>query len=68
MSHHAPVQLMVEEAVPGAYTWTLRETDDQGKAQRVLRRSEDSFDSYELALASGSRALTVQMHQAAQAH
>ena len=63
--HHPPIQLLVEEPLPGAFAWTLCETDAQGRALRVVRRSEDSFDSYETALAAGSHALGAQLQQAA---
>lgn len=65
---HSPLQLLVEEPLPGTYAWTLHETDAQGRVLRIMRRSEDSFDSYESALAAGSHALRAQMHQAAQPH
>lgn len=68
MSHHAPIQLLVEEPLPGSFTWTLRETDAEGRALRILRRGDDGFDNYEQALAAGSRALSVLMHQTAPAH
>ena len=47
----------ITEPAPGSYVWTLLETDAEGEHPRVLRKAEDSADAYELALASGKRAL-----------
>lgn len=55
MTH--PIELTIEEPLPGAYVWQLLETDDQGTHPRVLRRAYDPAESYELALSSGQRAL-----------
>jgi len=38
------------------------ETDADGTPTQVARRSEDAFESYEAALAAGTRALNAQLH------
>ncbi|RUR65637.1 hypothetical protein EJP67_01045 [Variovorax guangxiensis] len=55
MTH--PIELTIEEPLPGAFVWQLLETDDQGKRPRVLRKAFEPVESYELALSSGQRAL-----------
>lgn len=64
---HPRLQLQVQEPVPGSFVWALMETDAHGKAVKTARRSEDSFDSYEAALAVGTRALQAQLQAQAQA-
>lgn len=59
---HPSVRLQVQEASPGAFLWTLMETDADGTPTQVARRSEDAFESYEAALAAGTRALNAQLH------
>lgn len=58
---HPKLQLLVEEPTPGAFVWTLIETDDRGKRGKVARRAEEAADSYEVALAAGTHALNAQM-------
>lgn len=55
MTH--PIELIIEEPLPGAFVWQLLETDDQGTHPRVLRKAFDAAESYELALSAGQRAL-----------
>jgi hypothetical protein len=55
MTH--PIELTIEEPLPGAYVWQLLETDDQGTHPRVLSKAYDAAESYELALSAGQRAL-----------
>ena len=55
MTH--PIELTIEEPLPGAFVWQLLETDDQGKRPRVLRKAFEPAESDELALSSGQRAL-----------
>ncbi|MET3180749.1 hypothetical protein ABL840_14260 [Variovorax sp. NFACC27] len=55
MTH--PIELTIEEPLPGAFVWQLLETDDQGTHPRVLRKAFEPAESYELALSSGQRAL-----------
>jgi len=47
--------------MPGAFVWTLAETDARGRPTRVARRALEPSDSYEAALAAGTHALNVQM-------
>ncbi len=47
--------------MPGAFVWTLAETDARGRPTRVARRALEPSDSYEVALAAGTHALNVQM-------
>lgn len=63
---HQPMQLLVEEPIPGSFVWSLMETDDAGKPVKVVRRAGDAADSYESALAAGTHALDAQLHMAAQ--
>ncbi|KQP02921.1 MAG: hypothetical protein DI587_16545 [Variovorax paradoxus] len=58
---HPSMQLLVEEPMPGAFVWTLAETDARGRPTRVARRALEPSDSYEAALAAGTHALNVQM-------
>lgn len=55
MTH--PIELTIQEPLPGAYVWQLLETDDQGTHPLVLGQAFDAADSYELALSAGQRAL-----------
>lgn len=55
MTH--PIELTIQEPLPGAFVWQLLETDDQGTHPRVLSKAYDAADSYELALSAGQRAL-----------
>lgn len=59
---HEPLQLQVEESEPGSFVWMLVQTDGGGAPVRVARRAESGADSYEAALASGTRALNAQLH------
>ena len=52
-----PIELIIEEPLPGAFVWQLLETDDQGTHPRLLRKAFDAAESYELALSAGQRAL-----------
>lgn len=52
-----PIKLTVSEPTPGSYVWTLLETDAEGASPLVLRRADDAAETYEMALASGQRAL-----------
>lgn len=64
---HEPLQLSVEEPQPGVFLWVLMHTDASGAPVHVARRAEDSCDSYEAALAAGTRALNAELHKAAPA-
>lgn len=60
---HEPLQLRVEEPSPGAFLWTVIETDSDGKPVKVLRSAEDASESYEAALAAGTRALNARLQR-----
>ncbi len=67
MTH--PIELIIEEPVPGSFVWRLLETDANGVNPTVLRSAFDAADSYEAALASGQRALHSEIRNiAASAH
>lgn len=51
------IKLIVDEPAPGSFFWVLVETSQGGDARRELKSAEDGADSYEAALASGTRAL-----------
>ena len=59
---HEPLQLQIEEPEPGSFVWMLVQTDGSGAPVKVARRAEAGADSYEAALASGTRALNAQLH------
>ncbi|WP_422086118.1 hypothetical protein [Variovorax sp.] len=63
MNH--PIELTIEEPLPGAYVWQLLETDDKGQSPRLLRRAFDAEDSYETALSAGQRALRSEIRERA---
>ncbi len=50
-------KLIVREPVAGSYFWALIESDANGDAVRDVETAEKDFDSYEAALAAGTRAL-----------
>ena len=52
-----PIELIVEEPLPGSFVWRLLETDTNGANPKVLRMAPDSADTYEGALAAGQAAL-----------
>lgn len=59
MTH--PIELIIDEPAPGSFVWRLLETDTDGAHPTVLRCAFDPVESYELALASGQRALRSEM-------
>lgn len=65
MTH--PIELIIEEPLPGAFVWQLLETDNQGTHPRVLRKAFDAAESYELALSAGQRALQSEIRHRAPA-
>jgi len=50
-------KLIVREPEPGSFFWALMESDDHGVPKRELKSAEAESDSYEAALAAGTRAL-----------
>jgi hypothetical protein len=62
-----PIKLTIDEPAPGSFTWTLLETDDSGKPQKVLKSAEYDSDSYEAALAAGTHAMDAELRRLAAA-
>lgn len=60
-----PIKLTVDERLPGQFVWTLLETQADGSRPLICKQSEEPADSYELALASGQRALGSAIRQRA---
>ncbi|RDI18589.1 hypothetical protein DFR41_11436 [Pseudacidovorax intermedius] len=60
---HQPLKLIVEEPQPGAFVWKLQQTDANGQPMRTVREGESPADSYEVALASGTRALQAALRE-----
>ncbi len=52
-----PIELLVDEPLPGSFVWRLLQTDAQGDNPKVLRMAPDPSDTYEGALAAGQAAL-----------
>ena len=50
-----PIKLVIDERPAGSFLWTLLECDADGAAHKVLRAAEYASDSYEAALAAGTR-------------
>jgi hypothetical protein len=64
---HPPIKLTIDEPAPGAFVWTLLQTDDSGSPQKVMKAAEDGYDSYEAALAAGTRAMDAELRRSASA-
>ena len=62
---HPPIKLTIDEPAPGAFVWTLLQTDDSGSPQKVMKAAEDGYDSYEAALAAGTRAMDAELRRGA---
>ncbi|WP_077003290.1 hypothetical protein [Variovorax sp. KK3] len=62
---HLPIKLTIDESAPGAFVWTLLQTDDSGAPQKVVKAAEDVYDSYEAALAAGTRAMDAELRRSA---
>jgi hypothetical protein len=64
------IKLIVDEPASQQFVWTLLETEPDGSNPLILRSAGDPVDSYELALASGQRALQneIRNRAAAAAH
>ncbi len=56
------LRLIVDEPAPGSYFWALVESDDRGEAPHEVQSAEAPADSYEAALAAGTRALQRHLH------
>ena len=64
---HPPIKLTIDEAAPGSFVWTLLQTDDAGAPKKVLKAAEDGYDTYEAALAAGTRAMDAELRRKAAA-
>ena len=64
---HPPIKLTIDEAAPGSFVWTLLQTDDSGAPQKVLKAAEYEADTYEAALAAGTRAMDAELRKSAAA-
>ena len=64
---HPPIKLTIDEAAPGNFVWTLLQTDDTGAPQKVLKAAEYEADTYEAALAAGTRAMDAELRKSAAA-
>lgn len=64
---HPPIKLTIDEAAPGFFIWTLLQTDDNGAPQKVLKAAEYEADTYEAALAAGTRAMDAELRKSAAA-
>jgi hypothetical protein len=62
---HPPIKLTIDEPAPGAFTWTLLQTDESGSPQKVMKAAEDGYDTYEAALAAGTRAMDAELRRSA---
>jgi len=58
-----PIELIVEEPMPGSFVWRLLETDAKGEHPRVIGSAFDPLDSYEVALAAGQGALNSEIRR-----
>jgi len=64
---HPPLKLTIDEAAPGSFLWTLLQTDNSGAPQKVLKAAEYGSDTYEAALAAGTRAMDAELRKGAEA-
>ena len=63
-----PIKLVIDEPAPGSYIWTLLETDATGAPHKVLRAAEYGADTYEAALAAGTRIMDAEIRKNVAAH
>lgn len=59
-----PIKLVIDEQAPGSFVWTLLETDTSGDPRKVLKAAEYGADSYEAALAAGTRVMDAEIRHA----
>ena len=62
MTTHKPIKLIVHEPTAGSFFWVLVQTAPDDGADKELKSAEDAADSYEAALAAGTRALDAELH------
>ncbi|SCK47087.1 hypothetical protein VAR608DRAFT_4639 [Variovorax sp. HW608] len=58
-----PIKLVIDEPAPGSFIWTLLETDAGGAPRKVLRAAEFGADTYEAALAAGTRMMDAEIRK-----
>jgi hypothetical protein len=58
-----PIKLTIDEPAPGSFVWTLLETDTEGAPQKVLKSAEYGADTYEAALAAGTRVMDAELRR-----
>jgi hypothetical protein len=58
-----PIKLVIDEPAPGSFLWTLLETDACGAPRKVLRSAEYGADTYEAALAAGTRMMDAEIRK-----
>lgn len=63
-----PIKLVIDEPAPGSFVWTLLETDTSGAPRKVFKSAEYGADTYEAALAAGTRVLDSEMRKTAASH
>ena len=63
MKQDKPIKLIVDEPAPGSFYWVLVQTAPDGSAPKEIKSSEAAADTYEGALAGGTRALDALIRQ-----
>ncbi|VTU15537.1 MULTISPECIES: hypothetical protein [unclassified Variovorax] len=63
-----PIKLTIDEQVPGSFVWTLLETDTSGTPRKVLKTAEYGSDTYEAALAAGTRVMDAEIRRSLAPH
>jgi hypothetical protein len=58
-----PIKLIIDEPAPGSFIWTLLETDTSGAPRRVVKSAEYGSDTYEAALAAGTRVMDAEIRK-----
>jgi|GEM_PF-1768201 len=56
------LRLIVDEPMPGSFFWALVESDEGATSEKEVQAAEAAADSYEAALAAGTRALQRRVH------
>ncbi len=62
------VKLVVQEPNPGDFVWALMESEEDGSDEHEVQSADAGVDSYEAALAAGTRALKRRLGPDAKAH
>jgi hypothetical protein len=63
-----PIKLVIDEPTPGSFLWTLLETDTSGAPRKVLKSAEYGAETYEAALAAGTRVMDAEIRQSLAPH